>query len=343
MKIPLWGLALTAALPSLAQTPAAPAVLAQIDPALELINHPALMQLAGRELAGEPVVKGAPYCATTVHERIQPLVDGNRIVQRQTGLVCRDGEGRTRREVQREGGRRVVYLHDPISQESWVIDADGKTRRQLKTHVRFAEGDGGRPEEFAARMREWAQDLGRRMRESWPAEAPRAPEAAKPGDSRTDSRGEPRSDTRVETRVIRLGDGNTAPLPLLPPGATAAPPTALAPPPPLPLLPPLPPIALSLELGPRGPGVTTVLPATEMEGVKVNGERTTWTVEAGKIGNEKPLVTTRDVWKSPDLMVTVSRKEVDPRSGEVSYRLEKIKRGEPDAALMRPPKPEGKA
>jgi hypothetical protein len=307
--------------------------MAQLDPAFEMIDHPALMQLAGRELAGEPVVKGAPYCATTVHERIQPLVDGNRIVQRQTGLVCRDGEGRTRREVQREGGKRVVYLHDPTTQESWVIDGDGKTRRQLKTQLRIEHGgDGARSEEFAARMRDWAQDMARRFRDGRPADAPHAPEPPKPG--------EPRTETRIETRVIRLADGAapSAPLPPLPPG----PPTGA--PAPLPPMPPLPPIALSIDLTPRGPGATTALPASEIEGIKVNGERTTWTIEAGKIGNEKPILISREVWKSPELMITVSRREADPRSGEVNYRLERIKRGEPDAALMKPPaKPEGKA
>jgi hypothetical protein len=332
MKTALLPLALLAATAAPAQQVEIQQHLAQLDPAFEMIDHPALMQLAGRELAGEPVVKGAPYCATTMHERIQPLVDGNRIVQRQTGLVCRDGEGRTRREVQREGGKRIVYLHDPMTQESWVIDSDGKTRRQLKTQIRVEHGDGARSEEFSARMRDWAQDVARRFRDGRPADAARAPEAAKPGEARTE--------TRVETRVIRLADGTTAtaPLPPLPPG----PPTGAQAP--LPPMPPLPPIALSIDLAPRGPGATTALPAAEMEGLKVNGERTTWTIEAGKIGNEKPILISREVWKSPELMITVSRRESDPRSGEVNYRLERVKRGEPDAALMKPPaRPEGKA
>jgi hypothetical protein len=33
----------------------------------------------------------------------------------------------------------------------------------------------------------------------------------------------------------------------------------------------------------------------------------------------------------------VQSREFDPRSGEVSYRLGKVKRGEPDAALMKVP------
>ena len=59
--------------------------------------------------------------------------------------------------------------------------------------------------------------------------------------------------------------------------------------PPVPPVPPIPPVPLMLQLPmqPRSGGVTTALPPREIDGIKVNGERTTWTIEAGKIGNEK--------------------------------------------------------
>lgn len=91
------------------------------------------------------------------------------------------------------------------------------------------------------------------------------------------------------------------------------------------------------QFAPRGPGVVSSLGSKEIEGLRVNGERTTWTIEAGKVGNERPIVITRDIWTSPDLMLQVQSREFDPRSGEVSYRLQNIKRGEPDAALMKLP------
>ena len=61
------------------------------------------------EVGHERVVRAAPYCAEAVHESVQPLADGNRIVQRQVTRLCRDGEGRTRQEVE-HNGRRRVYL-----------------------------------------------------------------------------------------------------------------------------------------------------------------------------------------------------------------------------------------
>jgi len=88
---------------------------------------------------------------------------------------------------------------------------------------------------------------------------------------------------------------------------------------------------------PRGPGVLSPLGSKDIEGLKANGERTTWTIEAGRIGNEKPIQITRDVWTSPELMLTVQSRDFDPRRGEVNYRLVNVRRGEPDPALMRVP------
>jgi hypothetical protein len=101
---------------------------------------------------------------------------------------------------------------------------------------------------------------------------------------------------------------------------------------------PPPPMSWTMRsFSPRGPGSTSPLPSKDMEGLRVNGERTSWTIDAGKVGNDKPIVMFREVWTSPDLMLTVMSRDFDPRSGEVIYRLQNVKRGEPDAALMRVP------
>ena len=39
----------------------------------------------------------------------------------------------------------------------------------------------------------------------------------------------------------------------------------------------------------------------------------------------------------PELLLTVQSRDVDPRSGESHYRLSTVRRGEPAAALMKPP------
>ncbi len=313
-----------------------PRQLALADPALAF---------AGRELEGERVVRGAPYCATAVHENIQTLSDGNRIVRRQQSQLCRDGEGRTRREVQREGGPRVVYLNDPVARAAWVLYPDQKRVQRLRSpHADAAAAEqeawqasmhdwGERMKEQAARWKEWGARVAERAR-SADAERVRAHAmAGEPGIVveqdlvMPPAPGASAPERRRELRVIRASE-----LPALP-----APPAPLAvPAPPVPPVPPLP-LLLQGPLLPREGGTTTALPAKEIEGLKVAGERTTWTVEAGKIGNEKPIVSTREVWRSPELMLTVQSRDSDPRSGEQNYRLEKIRRGEPDPALMKPP------
>jgi Ni/Co efflux regulator RcnB len=318
---------------------------------LQLALGDQALAFAGRELEGERVVKGAPYCATAVHESIQPLGDGNRIVRRQSSQLCRDGEGRTRREVQREGTPKVVYINDPVAKESWVLYPDQKRVQRLRGNVWMQGGDlaaqaawqasmqdwGERMKEQAGRWKEWAAGVAERAR-SADAERVRARAmAGEPGIVIEQELGLPpvagasAPERRRELRVIRASE--LPPLPALP-----APPAPMNVPPPMAIpVPPMPPLVLQGPVLPREGGTTTALAPKEIDGVKVTGERTTWTIEAGRIGNEKPIVISREVWRSPELMLTVQSRDADPRSGEQNYRLEKIKRGEPDPALMKPP------
>jgi len=79
---------------------------------------------------------------------------------------------------------------------------------------------------------------------------------------------------------------------------------------------------------------TEDLGSQNMEGVPVKGVRTTHTIPAGQIGNERPITITIEVWTSPDLKTVVYSKRSDPRMGEQVFRLTNIVRGEPDAALF---------
>jgi hypothetical protein len=302
------------------------------------------LTFAGRELEGERAVKGAPYCATAVHESIQPLGDGNRIVRKQQSQLCRDGEGRTRREVQREGGPKVIYLNDPVAKESWVVYPDQKRVQRLRGSSAWMQG--GHDEAMSA-WQASMQDWGERMREQagrWKEWAGTVAERAKAADvERIRSRtltGEPGIVIERELAAPAAAASSAVPverrreLRVIHASEMPVPPAMIAPP--VPPVPPTP-LMLQLPLQPRSGGVTTALPPKEIDGVKVNGERTTWTLEAGKIGNEKPIISTREVWRSPELMLTVQSRDADPRSGEQNYRLEKIKRGEPDPSLMKPP------
>jgi hypothetical protein len=74
-----------------------------------------------------------------------------------------------------------------------------------------------------------------------------------------------------------------------------------------------------------------------IEGVLVNGVRTTHTIPAGQIGNDRPITITTEVWTSPDLKTVVYSKRSDPRMGEQTFHLTNIVRAEPDSSLFTVP------
>ncbi len=74
-----------------------------------------------------------------------------------------------------------------------------------------------------------------------------------------------------------------------------------------------------------------------MEGVIVNGVRTTHTIPAGQIGNDRPITIVTEVWTSPDLKTVVYSKRSDPRMGEQTFRLTNIVRTEPSLSLFTVP------
>jgi len=87
------------------------------------------------------------------------------------------------------------------------------------------------------------------------------------------------------------------------------------------------------------PGNVTAGPIEHktIEGVAVDGRKTTTTIPAGTIGNEQPIVITSEEWRSPELNVLVMTKHADPRTGESTYRLQNIVRAEPDRSLFMVP------
>jgi hypothetical protein len=109
-------------------------------------------------------------------------------------------------------------------------------------------------------------------------------------------------------------------------------------------MPPLPPpgppmIAMTKRLAAEEPSEanTESLGSQTMEGVVVNGVRTTRTIPAGQIGNDRPISIVTEVWTSMDLKTIVSSKRNDPRMGEQTFRLTNIVRAEPDPSLFTVP------
>ncbi|HYT68691.1 MAG TPA: sigma factor [Vicinamibacterales bacterium] len=86
----------------------------------------------------------------------------------------------------------------------------------------------------------------------------------------------------------------------------------------------------------RGITPTTAGPLEHktLEGVAVEGRKTTTIIPAGQVGNEQPLTITSEEWRSPELNVLVMTRHSDPRMGDSSYRLQNIIRAEPDRSLF---------
>ena len=331
--------------------PVMPAVVPPVPPTPPVPDVAELIAESGvamHILSAERVVKGAPYCAQAVHETVQPLADGNRIVHQQTSQLCRDGEGRTRQEVERQG-RKVVYLRDAVSGENWLLDPERKTARYLGGGRVDAEAQreyGERMREYQDKMRDYndkMREYGRRMRD-WAresfgpgetaqrVEAPKPPAA--PAAPAAPTAPSVHVNTRIATPVVIAPGESSQEVRVI---RVETPPGSLGPLAPMSPLPPA--VAMRIEPlilnGQDAP--PSNLPPKEIDGLKVTGGRTTRTIPAGKIGNEKPIVISREVWTSPDLKVTVSVQTKDPRSGEQNYQLRNIRRAEPEAALMRVP------
>jgi len=72
-------------------------------------------------------------------------------------------------------------------------------------------------------------------------------------------------------------------------------------------------------------------------GVSADGTRTTTTIPANAMGNERPLDIVRERWYSPDLQIVLRSKQTDPRFGETTYEVTKVDRGEPASSIFAVP------
>lgn len=81
-------------------------------------------------------------------------------------------------------------------------------------------------------------------------------------------------------------------------------------------------------------GKTESLGTKTIEGVTVEGTRTTFEIPVGQLGNDKPIPVVTEKWFSPELQVVVYSRHLDPIAGEHIFRLVNIKKGEPSADLF---------
>lgn len=86
-----------------------------------------------------PPVKGSPFCATVSTEHTQTFADGNRIHTTDSSLLCRDSEGRTRREASlnlmgaavQTSAPKLITIVDPVAHVRYMLDTNSKTAHKM--------------------------------------------------------------------------------------------------------------------------------------------------------------------------------------------------------------------
>jgi hypothetical protein len=246
-------------------------------------------------------IQGAPYSATITNESIQTLADGNRIVQTSTGTTARDSQGRTRHDTALPAIGNLSAANAPrlVFLQDPVAQTSYTLNLTDKTAQKMPVFAGG------------AAGAG-------PVVAMKFGEvgvAAPPPDLPLSAMAAQASGQVFIQKHIDVTDG-----PAL--RVDSEPNTAMV---------------LQKHLDEQASASTEDLGTQTMEGVLVTGVRTTHTIPAGQIGNERPISIVTEIWTSPDLKTVVFSKRADPRMGELTFRLTNIVRTEPDPSLFTVP------
>jgi hypothetical protein len=247
---------------------------------------------------GHKIVKNAPYSAQATTETTQTLGDGNRIVRKNTASIYRDSEGRTRHDHSLSSIGPWAAAGEP-QQTSFIGDPVSRVHYILEPRTRIA----------------------RKL--PLPPHTPLPPGRAPGG-----------ADTRhdIKVRVIAPPNGSADKA-----GVSADDDVNIE-------------VTNDVNVVVSGDAPRTArhqkvkdnlkresLGKQTIEGVEAEGTRETFTIPAGEIGNEQPILIVSERWYSPALQTVVLTKHSDPRFGETTFRLTNINRSEPARSLFEVP------
>jgi len=74
-----------------------------------------------------------------------------------------------------------------------------------------------------------------------------------------------------------------------------------------------------------------------IEGLVVQGRRTTVTYPAGSMGNDREITNVSEIWSNKELGLMILQTHSDPRNGETTTKIENLNRTQPDPNLFLPP------
>ena len=267
---------------------------------------------------GSPV-KGAPYSATVENTFTQTLADGTRIERKSSAKTARDSEGRTRMEQSPAAIALVpvempttIIIQDPVAKQTIILNDKEKTATVLKM-----------PDMDLLKTK-MAMAGAVRMRSGAPAGAVAGVAGAHVVTE----------DVVIERKIERHAEGGKA--------AVAFPPSD---------------VLFTAAVPPPGAGVghagmshqvmmfdgggdnakTEALGKQTISGVACTATRTTHTIPAGQIGNDRPIEIVSENCFSDELKTVVSSRTTDPMHGETAMRLSGVSRSEPAKSLFEVP------
>jgi len=253
--------------------------------------------VSGELIGGNPV-KGAPYSADAVTETTQTLADGNRIVNQSTATVYRDSEGRQRREQALPSIGPFAALGEP-HKTVFISDPVAGVNYSLESVPKIAiKLPAMKLPDLPHPGKDGAQIFVKHIEGPMPPPPPGVPAPAGPAD------------------VVVAGIAGPGPMTA---GFGVAGPQMMF-----------------FKTSGDSPKVEQ-LGSKVIGGVSADGTRTTITIAAGQIGNDKPIQIVDEMWRSPELQVIVQSTHTDPRMGTTSYTLQNVSRAEPAATLFQVP------
>lgn len=107
--------------------------------AMQISDRGGIMGMHVESDMGIAPVKGAPFCAAVSTEHTQSFADGNRIHTTESSNVCRDSEGRTRREANLNllgaGSQitapKLITIVDPVAGVRYMLDSENKIAHKM--------------------------------------------------------------------------------------------------------------------------------------------------------------------------------------------------------------------
>lgn len=261
----------------------------------------------------ESLVKGAPFSAEAINESVQVLADGNRIVRSSSSKMYRDSEGRFRRDGSVSSGSLLgnytsvsgTTITDPVAGFKYYLNDKTKTFR--KAPFNFSFGGLRFNNEFAVTIAAHEKmRIESGVAKTYSTTIKTAPQAQVQAELEK---------AAAQGKAVIAGTGPSGTMTLVHPELTST-------------------------LTSTSTSTTTnteSLGTRNFDGVEAEGTRTTVTIAAGAIGNERPIETVYEKWYSKQLQMIVYSKNSDPRFGEQTYRLNNISRNEPDPSVFTVP------